>query len=95
LQGINGKHNLPEESHSSSAYILVNGIGNFKRYRCYNKDLTSAFDIDYHPEFKISGNYEPIYHIHFYKNGVRDKVGRKLTDEEFRKYKKFFGGLKK
>lgn len=85
---------LPEEAHSSDAYILVNAEGKFKRYREYNKDLTSSFDIDYHPEKKISGNYDSVYHIHFYHNGVRDKVGRLLTLEEYAKYKKYFGGMK-
>ena len=95
LQGLNGKHNLPEEAHFSEAYILVNGEGSFKRYRGYNKNLTSAFDIDYHPEPKITGNRERVYHIHFYKNGRRDPVGRELTAEEYNKYKKYFGGAKK
>ncbi len=95
LQGLSGKHNLPEEAHTSDAYILVNASGDFKRYRGYNKDLTSSFDIDYHPEKKISGHYDNVYHIHFYHNGVRDKVGRLLTPEEYAKYKKYFGGMKK
>lgn len=73
---------------------MVNENGDFKRYRSYNDDLTSAFDIDYHPEPKITGNREQVYHIHFYKNGVRDKIGRRLTESEYEKYKKFFGGLK-
>ncbi len=95
LQGLHGKHNLPEESHSGKAYILVSNTGEFKRYRAYDKNLTSAFDIDYHPEPKISGNYDKVYHIHFYNNGVRDKVGRLLTNNEYKKYKKYFGGLTK
>lgn len=33
-----------------------------------------------------------IFHIHFYNNGVRDKIGRKLTSEEYDKYKKYFRG---
>lgn len=85
---------LPEEAHSSSAYILLNGRAEFKRYREYNSDLTSAFDIDYHPEPKITGNRERVYHIHFYKNGIRDPIGRKLSNEEYDKYKKYFGGCK-
>lgn len=92
LEGINGKHNLPEEAHSSKAYIKVDNYGNFVRYREFNSDKTSHFDIDYHPEYKISKNYKPIYHIHFYNNGVRDPVGRKLTKNEFIKYRKYFKG---
>lgn len=52
LQGLNGKHNLPEESHSSKAYILTDKNGNFIRYREFKQDHTSKFDIDYHPEKK-------------------------------------------
>lgn len=92
LQGINGKHNLPEEAHSSKAYILADRNGNFVRYREFNSDHTSKFDIDYHPEKKISGNYSPTFHVHEYKNGVRAPLGRVLTDSECAKYKKFFRG---
>ncbi len=35
------------------------------------------------------------YHIHFYRNGVRDKLGRLLSDDEYEKYKKYFGGRKR
>lgn len=30
LTGLNGKHNLPEEAHSSSAYIRLNPDGTFR-----------------------------------------------------------------
>ena len=92
LQGLGGKHNLPEESHSSNAYILTDRAGNFVRFREFNSDHTSKFDIDYHPEKKISGHYNPIFHIHEYNNGIRDPLGRTLTDAEYQKYKKFFRG---
>lgn len=94
LKGTGQAHNLPEEAHSSKAYLKVDGNGNFVRYREYNPDKTSHFDIDYHKEPKITGNKtEKIFHIHFYdKNGVRDVVGRRLTKEEFDLYKKFFRG---
>ena len=92
LQGLNGKHNLPEEARSSSAYITTDRNGSFVRYREFNSDHTSKFDIDYHPEKKISGNYNPIFHIHEYKNGVRSPLGRTLTESEFKKYKKYFRG---
>lgn len=94
LKGIGTAHNLPEEAHSSSAYIRVNGEGRFVRYREYNSDKTTRFDIDYHPEKAITGNSsEKIFHIHYYNaEGNRDRVGRKLTDEEYEKYKKYFVG---
>lgn len=77
---------LPEEAHSSSAYILLNRNGEFKRYRKYAPDHTPLFDIDLHPEPKITGDRNNVYHIHFYRNGVRDLVGRRSTDEEYRLY---------
>ena len=92
LEDLNGKHNLPEEAHSSSAYILTDRNGNFVRYREFNSDHTSKFDIDYHPEKKISGNYNPVFHIHEYKNGIRSPLGRPLTEREYAKYKKYFRG---
>lgn len=92
LEGLNGKHNLPEESHSSNAYIKVDSFKNFVRFREFNSDRTSHFDIDYHPEPKLTGNYQSVFHIHYYKNGVRDKIGRLLTSEDYEKYKKYFKG---
>lgn len=94
LQKIDKKASLglPEESHSSSAYILKYLNGNFKQMRFYNSDHTAKFDIDYHYEPKLGGRNTPVYHIHVYKNGVREKIGRTLTNNEYEKYKKFFGG---
>lgn len=94
LRGLGLLHNLPEEAHSSKAYIKVDSKGNFVRYREYNADKTSHFDIDYHIEPKITGNNaEKVFHIHFYnQNGERDVVGRKLTSEEMNRYKKYFRG---
>ena len=83
---------LPEEAHSSTAYILKYSNGNFKQMRFYNNDHTAKYDIDYHYEPKLGSRTEPIYHIHEYKNGVRDKIGRKLTKSEYNKYKKYFKG---
>lgn len=88
----NGSQNLPEESHTSKAYILQNDKGEFRRYREYNSDHTAKFDIDYHPEPSLSRT--AVYHIHYYVNGVRDKKPRLLTEKEYNKYKKYFGGNK-
>ena len=81
---------LPEEAHSSEAYILKYTNNEFKQMRFYNANHTAKFDIDYHYEPKLGSRENPIYHIHEYKNGVRDKVGRTLTKSEYKKYKKFF-----
>ncbi len=95
LEKLNKKDsiNLPEEAHSSRAYILLDHEGKFKRYREYNADKTAKFDIDYHKEPKLAGHHGPVLHIHFYSNLSRDRSGRLLTEEEFKKYKKYFRGL--
>ncbi len=92
LQKINPKDSaaLPEEAHSSKAYILHYSNGTFKQYREFNTNHSAKFDIDYHSEPQISGHHESIYHIHFYNNGIRDKVGRELSPAEYKKYKKYF-----
>ena len=94
LQKIDPKASkgLPEEAHSSSAYILKYSNGTFKQIRFYNDDHTAKYDIDYHFEPKLGSRKEPVYHIHEYRNGVRDKVGRLLTKSEYEKYKVYFIG---
>lgn len=46
LEGINGKHGLPAESHSSDAYICLHVNGRVKQLRLYNDDRTSKTDIE-------------------------------------------------
>ena len=88
LEGINGKHSLPEESHSSTAYIKLSSDNTLKQYREFNVDHTAKLDIDYsiHQGKKF-------LHAHDYVNGVR-QVARKLTMKEKEKYAKFFKGVK-
>lgn len=94
LKGKGKNHNLPQEAHSSKAYIAVYPNGAFKQYREFNADRTVKFDIDNHPKPSISGNRDSVFHIHFYSNGIRNKKGRPLTDAEYKKYMKYFGGKK-
>lgn len=97
LQGINGKHSLPEEAHSSAAYIKLKPDGTFHEMRIYDSDHYLVKEIAYHPEPKINnGNRsESILHIHEYK---RDDFGhrtvRLLTQEEIQKYRKYLKGVK-
>ena len=94
LKGLGRNHDLPQEAHSSKAYLALYRDGSFKQYREFNPDHTVAFDIDYHPEPKLTGSNKRVYHIHFYRKGVRDKLGRLLSTDEYEKYKKYFGGRK-
>ena len=54
------------------------------KYEVYN---AIAFDIDYHPEPKLIGSNKRVYHIHFYRNGVCDKLDRLLSDDEYENIK--------
>lgn len=50
LAGLNGRHKLPEEAHSSYAYIRLEPDGTFHEMRIYDKDHFLRFEIAYHPE---------------------------------------------
>lgn len=88
LLGLSGKHGLPEEAHSSSAYISLHHDGKVKQLRLYNSNLTAKTDIEYSVhQGKLS------LHAHDYVNGVRQSA-RPLTDKEKREFMRFFGGIK-
>ena len=85
---------LPEEAHSSSAYILLNKDGNFKMYREYDNNHYLRFEIAYHPEKSIDSSRKPVLHAHEYKPGnFNDRQVRPLTKAEYKKYKKYFKGV--
>ena len=96
LAKINPKDSggLPEESHSSSAYIQVNSRGEFKMYREYDENHLIKFDIAYHPEPDIDPSRKPVLHVHEYKLGdFGSRSTRPITKEEYNKYKKFLRGI--
>lgn len=85
---------LPEEAHSSSAYILLNKNGFFRMYREYDNNHHLRFEIGYHPEKNIDPSREPVLHVHEYKpDNFTSRTTRKLTRQEYEKYKKYFKGL--
>lgn len=86
LQGLNGKHGLPEEAHSSEAYISLHPNGDAKQLRIYNSDLTAKMDVEYSVH-----QGEISLHAHDYINGVRQPACP-LTIEEKEKLRKYFGG---
>jgi hypothetical protein len=97
LEGINGKHGLPEEAHSSMAYIKLKPDGTFHEMRIYDKDHYLVKEIAYHPEPNINGGNKSdnILHIHEYKrDNFRERPARILTPEEIQIYKKYFKGVK-
>lgn len=50
LSGLNGKHGLPEEAHSSRAYIKLKRDGTFHEIRLYDQDHYLTFELAFHPE---------------------------------------------
>ena len=89
---------LPEEAHSSSSYVLLDKDGVFHQYREYNANHEVVLEIGYHYEKSLGKG--DVLHIHIYqKPGVeyhKDKTTEKrfLTRDEYKKYKKFFKGVK-
>lgn len=91
LKGIGGKHGLPEESHSSDAYIKLKPNGTFHEMRIYDNHYLLK-EIAYHPEPRINnGNrIENVLHIHEYKrDNFNDRQPRLLTQREIKEYKKY------
>ena len=86
LKGLNGKHGLPEESHSSSSYIVRNQNQTVRQIRLYNSDLTAKTDL----EFSVHQG-KLLLHAHDYIDGIRQPA-RELTEKEHELYDKFFGG---
>ncbi len=103
LEGISGKHGLPESAHSSSAYIKLNSNGTFREMRFYDKSHRLIMEIAYHPEKSLTGdNHTPVLHYHIYDERFsQNKVGpfsrtpaKALTSEMKEEYGKFFKGIK-
>ena len=96
LRGLNGKHGLPEEAHSSSAYIQLKPSGTFHEMRIYDDEHYLLKEIAYHLEPKLTGNRtEYILHIHEYlRDKFNNRTTRLLTNEELKMYKKYFKGVK-
>lgn len=90
----NASGGLPEEAHSSSAYIMLNKDGVFRMYREYDDKHYLRFEIAYHPEKNIDPSRKPVLHVHEYKpDNFHDRKARPITSEEYEKYKKYFKGL--
>lgn len=93
LEGIGGKHSLPEESHSSMAYIKLSENGTFREMRIYDKDHYLVKEIAYHPEKNLDTSHKPIMHIHEYqRDDFNNRTPRLLSEDEYNQYKNFFNG---
>lgn len=103
LEGLNGKHSLPESSHSSNAYIKLKPNGTFHEMRIYDENHVLKLEIAYHPESKLTGNGNtPVLHYHAYSEGFSKSgilgfersTAKLLTAEMIEKYGKYFIGVK-
>lgn len=90
LEGTEGKHGLPEEAHTSEAYVKLARDGNLLMLRFYDKDKFLTTEIGFHPEPKLTGHHRPVYHIHFYDRDFKRTEPRLLIPEEIKKYERFF-----
>lgn len=97
LRGVDGKHGLPEEAHTSDAYIVLKPNGIFHEMRIYDKDHYLIKEIAYHPEPRLNnGNrQENVLHVHEYpeKNNFRIRPAHRMTKEEYQLYKKYLKGV--
>jgi len=96
LKGVDGSgvHDLPAEAHSSDMYMKLHKDGTLSMLRIYDSDHYLATEIAYHPEPGLTGNHEPVLHIHYYDRNFNRTPPALLTSEEFEKYKKFLKGRK-
>ena len=97
-----GEHKLPESSHSSNAYIMLDKNGNFREIRFYDDNHCLYLEIAYHKEKSLTGdNHTPVLHYHTYdssfsktKEGAGGRSKAHLLTEEMKdKYRKYFKGL--
>jgi len=89
LEGMGGRHALPEEAHSSAAYVKLFKDGNLQMLRFYDKDKYLALEIGYHREPKLTGHNNEVYHIHTYTHDFKRSDARFLTADEVSKYGKY------
>lgn len=61
-----GLHDLPAESHSSKMYLKLHKDGTLNMLRIYDDNHYLTAEIAYHPEPNLTGNREPVLHIHYY-----------------------------
>lgn len=93
LRGLNGKHALPEESHTSDAYIKLRENGTFHEMRIYGENHEAILDIAYHPEPNIDKSRQSVLHIHRYGPNFDRHPAEPITKAIYDKYSKFFIGV--
>lgn len=80
LKGLNGKHGLPEEAHSSKAYIQTKD-GVFRSMRIYDDDGYLVLEIAHHREAKLNKQAKAVLHYHTYDRKFNRSKAAYLTDD--------------
>jgi hypothetical protein len=94
LEGLEGKHDLPQESHSSNAYIKLYKDGNFQQLRVYDKEHYLKFELAYHPEPKLDPSRKAVLHYHIYDKKFERSDAIKATKAMKKHFGKFLKGVK-
>jgi hypothetical protein len=93
LTGLNGKHGLPEEAHSSYAYIKLKPDGTFHEMRIYDKDHYLKYEIAYHSEPSIDSSRKPVLHYHTYGRDFSRSKARKMPKAMKKHFRKYLKGV--
>lgn len=89
-----GLHDLPAEAHSSNMYIKLHKDGTLCMLRIYDDNHYLSAEIAYHPEPKLTGNGDPVLHIHYYDKNFNRTRANYLDRDTFNRYKKYLVGRK-
>ena len=85
----NNSRGLPALSHTKGTqYILMDKNGKFKQLRKYGMDNKPLFDIDYGRH-----NNETTFHMHYYRNGIKQPQDYAVPKSLIEKYKNAFKGV--
>lgn len=97
LVGKDGRHGLPDYSHSSNRkYIKENRDGTFREMRDYDKMGHPIIEIGYHPEPQLTGNrHEKVLHYHLFEENLDRVMGGEISPTKnadiYYKYRKYLG----
>ncbi len=94
LEGLDGKHSLPEEAHSSRAYIKLKRDGSFHQIRIYDSNKYLRLEIAYHPEPNLDLSRKNILHYHIYDEFFNRSpaIAIKKKSRLYQRYQKYFRG---
>ncbi len=95
LVGNDGRHGLPDYSHSPNRkYIKENPDHSFRELRDYDDSCNPVIEIGYHIEPQLTGNrHEYVLHYHTFDKKLNRYMGGRISPYEnsdiYKKYKKY------